>query len=278
MALARTRLLLGIDARAVCAATLQGVVGEPRLKRFARVPLAPGALSPSPAGQNLQRPEEVADALRRALPSPGPGRRATLVLPDGLARLALFRLPADADARDYVRFRLGPSLSWPAAEAIVDVLGVGRGLVIGAALRRGAVEEYEQAVRSLGLEIEGVHLAPLLAAQAALRSGPREAVHVVLGDAAVCFVALRRGRPAVLRNRRRDRSPGEAARLLEEAERTARLAADGEGESGSWRLVLAGSDAVQLRRELQDAAAGEPPRSTEWPEAAEAAWLAGLLR
>jgi hypothetical protein len=277
VALARSRLFVAPDARAVCVAVVRGGLGGRRLEGFVRVPLAQGTLVPSPSGQNLQRPDEVRDALRRALDSIGrPSAAGTLVLPDGVGRLALLSLPADADARELVRFRLAASLPFPSVEAIVDVLPAGGGRVVGAAVRRGAVAEYEQAAASLGLALERVHLAPLLALGALMRMGSREVVDVVLGDAAACFAVLRGGAIVVLRSRRRDTSAGEAGRLLQEAERAARLAANGDERH---TIALSGSDATRLRAEA-GVAGDEPPSLAgirKWPEAAEAAWLRGLV-
>ena len=156
------------------------------------------------------------------------------------------------------------------------MLSAGDGQVVGAALRRGAVAEYEQAAASLGLALERVHLAPLLALGALMRVGSRDVVDVVLGDAAACFAVLRGGAIVALRNRRRDTSAGEGGRLLQEAERVARLAANGDGRRG---VVLSGADATRLRAEAGVADAGPRPLAgiRQWPEAADAAWLRGLV-
>jgi hypothetical protein len=281
VALGGTRLFVALDARAAVAAAVAGGLGRARLRGFARVPLEPGALVPSPSGASLVRPDEVKDAVRRAAGSAFPaGTRATLVLPDGLARLALLALPSSADPRDFVRFRLATSLPWPAADAVVDVLPVGHGFVIAAAVRRAAVAEHEQALVAAGLEVERVNLAPLLAIASLTRSGRRDAVHVVLGDTAACVVALRGGSVVALRSRRRDPSAGEATRLAAEAERAARLAANGAGASApALPVAILGTDAERLRRELDgpDALAAGDLGPGEWPEAADVAWLAGVL-
>lgn len=269
-----TRLYLAFDASGVTAAEVSEGVGGRRARGFARAPLEPGALAPSPSGMNLLRAESVREAVRRAREGLG-GRRVTLVLPDGLARLVLVEPPAGADPRDYVRFRLAASLPWPAEEAIVDALPAGRGRVVGAAVRRAAVTEYEQAAASAGLEAERAHLAPLLALEGLVRSGARDEVHAVLGDVALCLAAFR-GRALVsLRSRRRDRSAGEGVRLRDEA-----LRAAGPGGGGAFpsRLVVSGSGSTDLRHELNGDAAGrglEGP--AEWPEAREAAWLGSVV-
>jgi hypothetical protein len=274
-----TRLFVALDARAATAAAVTHGLGGPRLRGFASVPLAAGAIVPSPSTPSLARPEEVRDAVRRAVDGvEHPGGRATLVLPDGIARLSLVTLPADADAREFVRFRLAPSLPWMAADSLVEALPVARGRVIAAALRRAAVAEHEQALAAAGLEVERVNLAPLLAA-GALRGSRPDAVHVVLGDVAVCLLAVHGGSVAALRNRRRDPSAGEAARLAEEAFRTAQLAANGSGPRPALPVFFSGADAARLRRELDPSDLADAPGKGELPpEAAEAAWLAGALR
>jgi hypothetical protein len=274
VALLRPRLYLGFDAGAVTAAALAGGLGKRRVQGFARVPLEAGVLTPSPSGRNLPRPEEVRAAVRRAVTGLG-GARVTLVLPDGVARVALVDLPAGAEAREYVRFRFAASLPWPVSEANVDALPAGRGRVVGAAVRRATVAEYEQAVSSAGLEVERVHLAPLLALEGLMRTGEPDAVHVVLGDVAVCLAPFQEGAPVALRNRRRDRSSGEASRLREEASRAAFVNGNG---SAVVRLVVSGVGAPGLRHDLglEPSGAGLTVRA-DWPDAAEAAWLGGLL-
>lgn len=274
MALGGTRLFVALDALTVTAASVGSGLGGKRLRGFARAPLAPGALVPSPSSASLVRPDEVRAAIRRAVDEAGcGGMRATLVLPDGLARLALLSLPADADPRDFVRFRLAPALPWPAADSMVDVLPVTRSRVVAAAVRRAAVTEHEQALAGAGVDLDRVHLAPLLALQGALRSGPREAVHVLLGEAAACLAAVHEGELVGLRSRRRDASAGEAARLVEEAARAARLSGNGDGPPP---VLFCGADAPRLRAEIVPGdVAGAV--ADERPEAEETAWLRGAL-
>jgi len=269
-----TRLYLSLDASAVAAAELGEGLGGRRARGFARVPLDPGALAPSPSGPSLARADEVRAAVRRATEGLGRGR-VTLVLPDGLARIALLDLPRGADACDYVRFRLAASLPWPAAETIVDSLPAANGRVVGAAVRRSTVAEYEEAVTATGIGIERVHLAPLLALEGLLRSGARDAVHAVLGDVALCLATFHKGALVALRSRRRDRSRGEASRLRDELERTATHAGNG---SGPIRLVVSGADATRLRREAGGELAQRGLEGPgEWDDAVESAWLGGLL-
>ena len=273
VALLGTRLYVGLDASSVIAAALGEGLGGRSVRAFARVPLEPGALAPSPSGPNLQRADEVRGAVRRA--AEGLGRRATLVLPDGVARVALVEVPDGADPRDYVLFRLAASLPFPAAEAIVDALAAGGRRAVGAAVRRATVAEYEQAAAAAGLEVERVHLAPLVALAGLMRAGARDAVHAVLGDVAMCLAAFRGGVPFAVRSRWRDRSSGEASRLRREAARAAALAGDGKEPA---RLVVSGAEATRLRQELGESAGLALSGLADWPEAGEPpSWLGGLV-
>lgn len=270
-----TRLYLALDASAVTTAALAEGLGGRRVRDFTRVPLDPGALVPSPSGPSLARKDEVWAAVRRALEGHGRGR-VTLVLPDGLARIALLEVPPGAAPGAYVRFRLSASLPWPASETIVDWLPAARGRVVGAAVRRSTVAEFEGAAAAAGREIERVHVSPLLALEGLMRSGARDAVHALLGDAALCIATLHGGTLVALRSRRRDRSSGEGSRLRDETGRAAALAGNG---SGPLRLVLSGADAVRLRGEAGcDPAERGLAGPGEWEDAAEAAWLGGLLK
>jgi hypothetical protein len=271
-------LLVGFDAGAVSVAAVGRGPGRRRIRGFRRAALEPGALLPSPAESNVVRREEVREALDRALADVAPGGGpATLVLPDGIARLVVVEPPSGAEPRDYVRFRLAPSLPWPASEAIVDLLPLGRGRVVGAAVRRATVTQYEQLAALAGLPVERVHLAPLVALGAMLARGrsTQSGVHAVLGDVALCLAVMRDGDLVVLRNRRRDTSEGEGPRLLAEAARTARLAGDGDGPV---RLFLVGSGADRLRDALgPSAVAGGLEGPGDWPDAVEVAWLGAAL-
>ena len=267
----RARLVVAFDASGVSGALLARALTRPRLGTFARIELPPGALTPSALGPNIQRPDVVGEALetlRRRLGSPA---AATLVLPDGVARVLLLDTPDGSDGRDYVRFRLAASLPYAAEEGAYDVLRLGRGRALGAAVRRSVVAEYEQAAASAGFAQERVDLAPLVAVTGLQPDGA--GVHVILGDIALSLATFQGARLAAFRTRRRDPGPGEAHRLLEEAERTA-LVGGGDG-----RVTFVGSGARGLVEELL--ASGHPaslgPGVESAPVEAEVAWLPGVL-
>jgi len=135
----RPPVYVGFDAASLSGAALARGFGGRRLQSFARIPLSPDVLAPSAVSRNILRPEEVRDALRRLRQQLGRGGPATLVLPDGVARLALLEVEGQ-DLRDYARFRLGPGLPYPLTEAVVDVLPVGPGR---APLGSGSTEDSQ---------------------------------------------------------------------------------------------------------------------------------------
>ena len=272
MGLLGARLYVAFDASAVTGAIVQRGLQGRSLRAFAHAALPAGALDPSGTTPNLVRPEEVRDSLRRVLAEVDhAGVAGTLVLPHGVARIALLEPPVGVDERDFVRFRLAPSLPWPSGEAIFDSLPTGNGRVVGAAVRRTVVAEYEQAAAMAGVAVEGVNLDPLLALAGLRRDAPEARAHLMLGDVAFCLAAFREGALVALRHRRRDRSEGESGRLLAEAERTM-----GDGPLGRVRLAVSGPGAAALRRELGEVERGSDG-AWEWPEAAEASWLSGVL-
>jgi hypothetical protein len=273
--LSADRLFVAFDAGSVSAALVRRGAGRARVRGFSRVDLDPGALVPSLAGANLVRPDAVGECLRRALDAlDHDGHRATLVLPDGIARLVPVDLPPGAEPRDFVRFRLASSLPFPLSEAAVDVFRVGRRRAVAAAVRSATVARYEQLASTGGLSVDRVHLAPLLAVEGLL-SRSRDAVHLVLGDVALCLAVVRGGELVAFRSRRRAPGLDEATWLRDEAERAARRAG---ARNGDLDLVISGSGSAQLRPAL-----GAPPvelarEERGWaPEAAEAGWLVGTL-
>ncbi|PYQ08166.1 MAG: hypothetical protein DMF83_07340, partial [Acidobacteria bacterium] len=111
----RPRLFVALDAGSVSGGAGTRSGGGLRLASHARVPLGPGALAPSPFAPNVVRPGEVADALRELARSLRIGPAAVCVLlPDGIARLALLDVPADVTPQQYARFRIVPGLPYPA--------------------------------------------------------------------------------------------------------------------------------------------------------------------
>jgi hypothetical protein len=277
-----SRVVLAFDAASVSAALVRRGLGRPRVAASSSVRLPEGALVPSAVAPNLQAPEEVGRAIREALGNLGRGRAGvTLVLPHGISRLAILDLPRDHAPAEYARFRLGTSLPYPAAEAVVDYLPLERNRLLAAAVRREVVAEYESVAASAGIARARVDLAPLAAAAGAgpvaIRF-PAATVCLVMGDAACSFLAYDRGRLLGVRTRRRDPERGEAERLHQDVLRTAAAA----GLFGEPELVVGGSGARGVLD--QWAAAGRAARllsllAEEGPlhEAGARPWLAAAL-
>jgi hypothetical protein len=281
MALRGAQFVVALEPSSVAGAAVSRGLGSPRIRSLARVPLAPGALAVSPFDANVQRPDEVRDALARVAAALGVARaRACVVLPDGVARLALLDVPQDAAAEEYARFKLSAALAYPAGEALVDVLPVGGSRVVAAAVRRQVVEDYERVVAAAGLAQDRVDLAPLAALAALGRDGSGEdGVDLILGETALSLAARRGGAVRAFRNRRRDHSAGEPERLRLEVARTAALAGDGDRPA---RVRMIGPGASALVREWrQGGGEAELAWRMEAPDPAtdpaELAWLGAAL-
>src|SRR2546425_1621842 len=189
----RPRLFVALDAGSVSGGAGARGVGGFRLASHARVPLGAGALAPSPFAPNVVRPGEVADALRELARSlrigPAP---VCLLLPDGIARLALLDVPADVTPQQYARFRIVPGLPYPAEEAVIDVLPVGPGRTVVGAVRRSVIEGYERVAEQAGLGQDRLDPTPLAALSGLLRQpGDAGALTVGVGprDGAGCLPA-----------------------------------------------------------------------------------------
>jgi hypothetical protein len=274
----RPRIVIGLDADAVAGASVSGSVGAARIRAFARAPLEAGSLVPSALEENVLRPEAVRDALAHVASSLEAGKTpVTLMLPAGIARIVLLEVPAGVAPREFARYRLAPTLPYPAEEAVVEVLPVGGGRVLAAAVRKAALEEYEAVARAASVVQDRMDLAPL-AALSTLLSEPRGtalSVDVILGDAAVCLAAYEEGTLARFRTRLRD-PDGEALWLGAEVDRTA-----GGEPPQSPRVRVVGSGASALLRAWSDEGrSAEPGWRAEGRlpvDPVELAWLGGAF-
>lgn len=266
----RARLLLAFDASSVIGLHAASLTGSARMASAERR-LPRGALRPGPFDDNVVAADAVRDALAEVRQELGVnGQAAALVLPDGVARLALVEPPAGVAPVEYARFRLAPGLPFPPGEALVDGVRSGSQL-LAAVVRRRVVQGYEDVVAAAGFAQDRVDVAPLLAAGSLLRKppGPGVVVVVLSGDAAQTFFGFADGQLRAARSRRRDPdAPDEVSRVAAEAERTAALL-DGK----SPRILLAGQQASELATALR--AAGRDA----WAEVPSgvAGWLAGAI-
>ncbi len=252
----RSRVLLAFDAGSLCLAGVSRALGGRRLGGLRRAALPERALAPSPLEHNVRDPAAVGAVLSRLLTETGKqGATATLILPDGIARVALLAPPPGVAPLAYARFRLAGSLPFPAAEAIVDVLPLEGGRVLAVVVRRLVVEGYEAVARAAGLGVGRVELAPIVGFESLRRLGPGNncVVDVILGDVAYSLAAWKDAAVCVFRTRRRDPGAAEAGQLRQEILRTATLA--GDGVAPRMRLVGPGAGALVLAlRRYGDAA------------------------
>jgi hypothetical protein len=248
------RVVVAFDASSVQGAVLAPGFGRVEARVVERIPLGPETLVPSPTEPNLARRDAIGAGLRELLEKLGRPPKATLVLPLGVARLMALDPPPGTEPREYARFRLGPTLGFPAAEAIVDVLGVGS-RVVAAAVRRGVVTDYETLAAECGLGLERVDLMPLPALEGRRREAAGARLDVFLGDAAFA-VALRQAGELIAFHTRW-RSPGDGGdRIARLVERLARQA----GAVGPRVIVLGeGGGAVAEALRLRGQAAEPGP-------------------
>jgi hypothetical protein len=258
MAWLTTRAILAMDASAVEGALVQRGVSGPTLRSSARVALPDGALRPSPFDPNILRREAVSAALLELRNALDGLDRVTLVMPQGTARLVLLEVPAGMEGREYARFRLSSALPFPVTEAVVDVLPLGGGRALAAAVRKDVVAGYEEVAAEAGLAPERVDLLPLCAVGARLRERPAASLDVTLGDTAYSLALYEGGELAALRTRWRDTAAGEALRIGQEAQRTMGL---GAGSAVSPRIRVSGAGRGELLGAL--AAHGHPVEEGE---------------
>jgi hypothetical protein len=281
MALGQSPVRVAFDAGAVSGARPTRGLRARRLASFARAPLADGALAPSPHESNVRRADEVRDALALVARSLDAARESiAFLLPDGVARLVLLEAPDGVDPHEYARYRVAPSLPYPIRDAVVHTEASGPRRVLAAVAHRSVIAEYEEVVRSAGLLQGRIDLAPLAGLNALRRAAARGAagVDVVLGDAAYSIALHDGAGMRVLRNRRRDRDPGEPRRLALEVERALRLG--GMDARPAARIVGPGATAL-----LQEVAAGGGAAEPGWSmdgrglpvDAVEVPWLGSLF-
>jgi type IV pilus assembly protein PilM len=163
--------------RLACEVTVSSVIAARasekahRLDLFASRRLAPGVISPSLSGPNVQDGEALRTALSGALGAlSGPSREVIVIVPDATIRVLLLdfeTLPAKAqDIDPVIRFRLKKSLPFDVEQATIayEVKRNANAVqVVAAVSPRAVIDEYEAAFRDVGYA-PGVVLPSSLAA------------------------------------------------------------------------------------------------------------------
>src|SRR5258706_412286 len=155
----RPRLFVALDAGSVSGGAGARGGGGFRLASHARVPLGPGALAPSPFAPNVVRPGEVVDALRELARTLRIGAEPVcLLLPDGIARLALLDVPAEA-RRLGEEVQRASVLAGDGAGPHVRVVGAGAGDLLASWRASGGTAEPGWPSESAGAGVEPSELA-----------------------------------------------------------------------------------------------------------------------
>lgn len=236
------RTVVALDATGLTGAALARGLRRGEAAAPLRVSLPAGALVPDPVESSLKRPADVKAGLAELLDRLGRPPKATLVLPMGLARFDLLEPPPQTDAREFARFRLGPTLPFASEEAIIDVVPAGGARVLAAAVRREVVAAYEDLAGSCGLGLERIDLMPLTAVTARRASLSVSALDVILGDVAFAVCLHEQGELRVFHQRWRDPGVADLARIA----RAVDLAARGQGGAVSPRVLVLGEGSAEV--------------------------------
>jgi len=215
------QFILAFDASSVSG----GVARGQTFQGITRVPLSAGALSVSAQVPNLAASDEVLEAVRSVTASLKNPPRARVLLPSGVARLVLLQGPEKGvDPQSLARFRLARSLPYPEEEAVVDAVQLPGGRLVGVAIRRTIVENYEGLLARAGVAHQRIDLTPMAALLGLERRSPKTGgCSLVLGDAALVYCLRGREGIVALRSRVRDRGDHEARFIGADLERTARV-------------------------------------------------------
>ena len=137
------------------------IARSPKAPELTFLPLAPGIISVSPLRDNVLQPDELAAAVRNAVPANGTRKRrdAVLILPDYCARVAVLdfdSFPADVkEQQSLVRFRMKKSVPYDLESAAVSYWPQPNGKkfdVIVAVAPFEIVARYEAPFRAAGVD------------------------------------------------------------------------------------------------------------------------------
>jgi type IV pilus assembly protein PilM len=147
------------------------LIAEPARTEFAQ--LEAGALTASPAHDNIQQPHAVLDRIHSLVPPNGHRkRRAALILPDYCARIAVLDFDAfpsqPHEQLALLRFRLKKSVPFDVDSAIVNHVVQARGPgqkveILAAVIAADIVAEYETPFRAAGFHPGFVTISSLAA-------------------------------------------------------------------------------------------------------------------
>lgn len=220
--------------------------------------LPPGAVAPSLVAKNIDQPQVVIGALKKALERAGFGRpkRVSIVLPDSAARVSLIPLDVvpsrQADLDQLIRWHVKKATPFPIEDG---VLSFSAGAPVGGsttftavAASRAVVQEYEAIADAIGAEPGVVDVASLAVINSVIAAGaaPQGDWLLVCLAADSTTIAILRG-PALLFHRHRTTVEDEPLSAL--VHQTAMYYEDRLGGTQFQRVVLSGG-ANDTAREL----------------------------
>jgi Tfp pilus assembly PilM family ATPase len=228
--------------------------------------LPPGAVTPSLAAKNIEQPQVVIAAVKKALERAGFGqpKRVALVLPDSAARVSLIALevvparPADLD--QLIRWHVKKATPFPIEDGVLSfVAGTpdngGSTTFTAVAASRAVVMEYETIADAIGADPGLVDVASLTVINSVVAAGaaPQGDWLLVCLASDSTTIAILRG-SALLFHRHRATVEDEPLSAL--VHQTAMYYEDRLGGSQFQRVILSGgvSDTTRelAKREIGD--------------------------
>jgi type IV pilus assembly protein PilM len=219
--------------------------------------LPAGAIAPSLVTRNIEQPQVVAAAVKKAMDRAGFGhpKRVALVIPDAAARVSLIPLevvPARAsDLDQLMRWHVKKATPFPVEDAVISyaVGGVEGGTTtfVAAAAHRSVVREYEQIADAIGAEAGVVDVSSLTVMNAAIAAGaPNGDWLLVCLAADSTTIAIMRGASLVFHRHRALVGDEPLSALVHQ---TAMYYEDRLGGTQFQRVVLSGG-ATETARDL----------------------------
>lgn len=214
LASAPPAVAIEIASRRVTVVGVQPAAAGPIVSGHATEPLSAGVVVPALAGANILEPAAVSAALRLALDRAGLGsiRRAALVVPDSVARVALLpfdEIPArPGDLDELIRWQVRKATPFAIDDAQLTYFPAHtedtRTIMAAVVARRDVVSEYETVAADAGVHAGIVDLASFNVMNAIVGTGgaaPGDWLLVHLASEATTLAIMRGDRLMFYRHR-----------------------------------------------------------------------------
>ena len=149
---------LHIGSQSLALAVLERHHRGYRLNTARKAELPSGLIQPSPASLNISDPGEFQHHLQRLLEPHKALKRISLSLPDPAVRAVRLSLPPEPikgnDLENWIRWQMEKVFLAPLANARVvhQFISPSRKSVLAVTIQHDILEQYEEAVRRLGIE------------------------------------------------------------------------------------------------------------------------------